>query len=260
VIKNADGRVVWDLSKYSFVLDKDAPATVNPSLWRQTQLMAVGGLFQVTDRLYQVRSADLSNVDIIEGNTGLIIVDPPISAECAKAALDLSYYAHRPRKPVVAVIYTHSHVDHWGGVLGVISAADAWAGRVKVYAPAGCTSEALSENLFAGTAMARRTSYFAGNLIPPGPNGMISSGLGISTSSGTIMYVPPTDEITEPVQHVTIDGLEFVFMLAPNTEAPGCWTLSTSGSTSWSPEDDALRSLRAHGVSVASMTSSRDSR
>lgn len=118
------------------------------------------------------------------------------------------------------MIYTHSHVDHWGGVLGVISAADVQAGRVKVYAPAGCTQEALSENLFAGTAMARRTSYFAGNLIPPGPKGMVSSGLGISTSSGTIMYVPPTDEITKPVQHVTIDGLEFVLMLAPDTEAP----------------------------------------
>ena len=219
VIRDAAGRVVWDLSKFGFVMGSESPDTVNPSLWRQAQLMAVGGLFQVTDRLYQVRSADLSNMDIIEGETGLIIVDPLISSECAKAGLDL-YYAHRPRKPVVAVIHTHSHVDHWGGVMGVISAKDVQAGRVKVYAPAGYTEEALSENLFAGTAMARRTSYFAGNLIPPGPKGTAGSGLGLSTSSGTIMFAAPTDEITKPVQHVTIDGLRFVFMLAPDTEAP----------------------------------------
>ncbi|MEI8050166.1 MAG: alkyl sulfatase dimerization domain-containing protein [Actinomycetes bacterium] len=218
-ITNDEGRVVWDLSKFSYVLDAEAPDTVNPSLWRQTQLIATGGLFEVCEGVYQIRSADLSNMDVIEGATGIIIVDPLISAETARFSLDL-YYAHRPFKPVVAVIYTHSHVDHFGGVRGVIDEADVAAGRVQVIAPVGFTEAAVAENVLAGTAMGRRASYMYGNLIEPGPTGMISPGLGLATSSGRITMIRPTVEVTEDVEEMVIDGVRFTFMLAPDTEAP----------------------------------------
>ena len=218
-ITDATGRVVWDLSKFAYVLDGEAPDSVNPSLWRQTQLIATGGLYEVTPGIYQIRSADLSNMDVIEGETGLIIVDPLISAETAAFALDL-YYAHRPYKPVVAVIYTHSHVDHFGGVRGVVDGDDVAAGRVQIIAPVGFTEAAVAENVLAGNAMTRRATYMYGNLLEPGPEGMVSPGLGLTTSSGTVTLIPPTLEITEEVQELTIDGVRFTFMLAPDTEAP----------------------------------------
>lgn len=214
------GPPVWDLTQFSFVLDADPPDTVHPSLWRQTQLMAgFDGLFQVTDRVYQVRSVDLSNMTIIEGASGLIIVDPLVSVEAARAALDL-YLAHRPRRDVVAVIYTHSHVDHYGGAGGVVSGEDVEAGRVRILAPAGFTEAALSENVMAGNVMSRRASYMYGNLLPTSPTGAVGSGLGLLTSTGTVGFVPPTEEIADPVQDVVIDGLGFSFLLAPDTEAP----------------------------------------
>lgn len=220
VTKNADGQVVWDLSRFSFITDDaEAPGTVNPSLWRQSQLVVKGGLFKVVDRLYQVRSQDLSNLTILEGDTGLILFDPLISEETARAALEL-YYAHRPRKPVVAVVHSHSHVDHYGGVRGVVSEDDVKAGKVKIIAPVGFLDAAIKENVFLGNAMSRRASYMYGNLLPPDPKGQVGAGLGMSTSSGTISLIPPTDEITETGQRMTIDGLDFEFQLAPDTEAP----------------------------------------
>ncbi|HVN51328.1 MAG TPA: alkyl sulfatase dimerization domain-containing protein, partial [Acidimicrobiales bacterium] len=219
VITDDAGRVVWDLSRFGFVRDGEAPATVHPSLWRQTQLLTEGGLFEVTEGVYQVRSADLSNIDMIEGETGIIVVDPLISTETARAALEL-YYAHRGRRPVVAVIYTHSHIDHYGGVLGVVDVADVRAGRVRVVAPEGFTEAALSENLIAGTAMTRRATYMYGALLPTGPQGAVSPGLGLAISLGRHGFVEPTDVITEPVQELVLDGVRFVFMLAPDTEAP----------------------------------------
>ncbi len=220
VIKADDGRIVWDLSCFAFMSeDAPAPDTVNPSLWRQSQLIVKGGLYKVVERLYQVRTADLSNMTIVEGDTGLIIFDPLISVETARAALEL-YYAHRPRKPVVAVVHSHSHVDHYGGIKGVISEEDVKAGKVQIIAPVGFLEAAIAENVLAGNVMSRRASYMYGNLLPPDPKGQVGTGLGVSTSTGTISLIPPTHEVTETGQKMNIDGLDFEFLLAPDTEGP----------------------------------------
>jgi alkyl sulfatase BDS1-like metallo-beta-lactamase superfamily hydrolase len=220
IIRNEKGRPVWDMTQFQFILDAEkAPETLNPSLWRQMRLVMQGGLFKVCDGLYQVRNADLSNMTIFEGETGIIVADPLVSAETAQAALEL-YYQHRPRKPVVAVIYSHSHVDHYGGVRGVVSEEDVRAGKVKIIAPEGFLEAAVSENILAGTVMGRRASYMYGNLLPPSPTGQVGAGLGVTTSSGEITLIPPTDSITKTGQKMRIDGLDFEFMLAPHTEAP----------------------------------------
>lgn len=218
-IKKDNGQIVWSLKQYAFLSTANAPATVNPSLWRQAQLNMNNGLFKVADRIYQVRGFDISNMDIIEGDTGIIIIDPLISAETAKAALDL-YYQHRPKKPVVAVIYTHSHVDHYGGVKGVVSEADVQSGKVKIIAPEGFLQSAISENVYAGNAMSRRSIYMYGALLPKGETGQVDGGLGKNVSLGTITLIPPTDTITTTGETQTIDGVQIVFLMAPNTEAP----------------------------------------
>lgn len=220
VINNEKGQPVWDMRNFQFILDQEkAPDTVNPSLWRQSRLVMQGGLFKVVDGLYQVRNADLSNLTIYEGKTGIILADPLISAETAKAALEL-YYQHRPRKPVIAVVHSHSHVDHYGGVRGVVSEDDVKAGKVKIIAPEGFLEAAVAENVLAGTAMSRRATYMYGNLLPPSPVGQVGAGLGTTTSTGTITLIPPTDFITKTGQKMNIDGLDFEFLLAPDTEAP----------------------------------------
>ncbi|MBS1881300.1 MAG: MBL fold metallo-hydrolase, partial [Actinobacteria bacterium] len=218
-IKDAEGRVIWDPNRVDFVADKPAPPTVNPSLWRQSQLCIQGGLFKVVDRLYQVRNADVSNLTIVEGDTGLILMDPLISTECSKAALDL-YYEHRPRKPVLAVIHSHSHIDHYGGVKGVIDEEDVKAGKVRVIAPEGFLEAAVSENVLAGHVMSRRALYQYGSMLPWDEKGNVGIGLGTAVSQGTITLIPPTETITETGQKLEIDGLSFEFMLAPDTEAP----------------------------------------
>ena len=220
VIRDKDGKPVWDLTSFSFIKEgAPAPDPVNPSLWRQSQLLTYAGLFKVIDRVYQVRGADASNINFIEGDTGIIVVDPLISVECARAALDL-YYQHRPKKPVVAVIYSHSHTDHYGGVKGVVSEDDVKAGKVKVIAPDGFMKAAVDENVMAGTAMSRRAGYMYGIFLPPGPQGKVTSGLCLTVSTGTVTLIPPTDIITRTGQELTIDGLKFVFQMAPDTEAP----------------------------------------
>ncbi len=220
VIKNATGRIVWDLSKFSFInKGSKAPDTVNPSLWRQSQLVVMSGLYKVTDNIYQVRSADLSNITFIEGKNGIVIIDPLISTETAQAALNL-YYQHRPRKPIVAVIYTHSHVDHYGGVRGVINEKDVQNGKVKVIAPEGFMKNAVAENVMAGNAMSRRATYMYGNLLPPSSKGQVGAGLGVTTSSGTVSLIAPTQTITKNGQTLTLAGLKFIFYLAPDSEAP----------------------------------------
>ncbi|MBI4804854.1 MAG: MBL fold metallo-hydrolase [Desulfovibrio sp.] len=220
VIKNSSGQTAWDLRPYAFIERTEiAPDTVNPSLWRQCRLVMKGGLFKVTDGLYQVRNADVSNLTIYEGKTGIILADPLVSAETAKAALEL-YYAHRPRKPVVAVLYSHSHTDHYGGVRGVVDENDVKAGKVKIIAPVGFMEAAVAENVLAGTAMGRRAMYMYGNLLEPSPVGQVGSGLGLTLSSGTITLIAPTDLITRTGQVMNIDGLDFEFMMAPDTEAP----------------------------------------
>ncbi len=218
-ITDPAGTVVWDVGGFDWVNHGDCPETVHPSLRRQTQLLTFHGLFEVCERVYQVRSADLANMTIIEGDSGIILVDPLTAPETAAAALDL-YRAHRGDRGVVAVIHTHSHVDHFGGVKGVTTADDVAAGRVAVIAPVGFTEAALSENVLAGNVMTRRASYMYGPLLPKGPTGAVSPGLGLGIPLAATSFIEPTVEVVDDVETMTIDGVEFTFMLAPDTEAP----------------------------------------
>ncbi|PWU15597.1 MAG: hypothetical protein C5B45_02200 [Chlamydiae bacterium] len=219
IIENANGEVIWNLKTYDFLENPSAPDSVNPSLWRQGRLLCKAGLFQVADRIYQVRGADISNMSIIEGKKGLIIIDPLVSVETARVALDL-YYQHRPRKPVKAVIYTHSHMDHFGGVRGIITQEEVQKGMVKIFAPQGFTQAALDESIMTGNAIARRATYMYGNLIKPGAYAQVTSGLGLTTSVGESSLILPTDLIVKTGEKKTIDGVRFVFVFAPNSEAP----------------------------------------
>jgi alkyl sulfatase BDS1-like metallo-beta-lactamase superfamily hydrolase len=218
VIKAADGRVVWDNDVYAF-LDGDAPTTVHPSLWRQSSLVAKQGLYEVVEGIYQVRGFDLSNITFVEGDTGIIVIDPLVSTEVAAAALAL-YRQHRGDRAVTAVIYTHSHVDHFGGVLGVTTQADVDAGTVPVLAPEGFVEHAVQENVYAGTAMARRAGYMYGAVLERGPQGQVGCGLGQTPSTGEVALIVPTLDIRETGEKHTIDGVEIEFQMAPGTEAP----------------------------------------
>lgn len=219
VIKAADGRVVWDNDAYSF-LGGPAPPSVHPSLWRQSTLNAKQGLFEVVPGVYQVRGFDLSNVTFVETDSGIIVIDPLVSTEVAAAALSL-YRTHRGgERPVVAVIYTHSHVDHFGGVLGVTSEAEVASGAVAVLAPEGFVEHAVQENVYAGPAMARRATYMYGTLLPRGPMDQVGCGLGQAPSTGEVAIIVPTIDIRETGEKHTIDGVEIEFQMAPGTEAP----------------------------------------
>ena len=219
-ITGEGGKTLWDPGQFGFIReDTAAPDSVNPSLWRQSQLTNISGLFEVTDGIYQVRNQDLSNMTIIEGNEGIVVVDGLVSAETARVAIDL-YYANRGRRPLKAVIYTHSHVDHYGGVRGVVDEAAVTSGNVKIYAPTGFMEAAVAENMFAGNAMSRRASYMYGNVLPPDPKGQVGAGLGTTTSAGTVTLIPPTDLIKETGEKRVIDGLTYEFLLAPGSEAP----------------------------------------
>ncbi|WP_312053562.1 alkyl sulfatase dimerization domain-containing protein [Pantoea brenneri] len=220
VIKGESGNVIWDPKQYAFIKEGEkAPDTVNPSLWRQSQLINISGLFEVTDGIYQIRNLDLSNMTIIEGKKGVTVVDPLVSAETAKVGMDL-YFKNRGKKPVVAVIYTHSHVDHYGGVRGVVDEADVKSGKVKIYAPAGFMESAVSENIMAGNVMSRRASYMYGNLLKADAKGQVGAGLGTTTSAGTVTLIAPTDYVTKTGEKRVIDGLTYDFMMAPGSEAP----------------------------------------
>ncbi|MGK2740312.1 alkyl/aryl-sulfatase [Tepidicaulis sp. LMO-SS28] len=216
-VLHAAGHAVWDMSPFAFT-EGEAPDTVNPSLWRQAKLNAIHGLFEVTPGIYQVRNFDLSNITFIEGETGYIVIDPLISAEPAAAALKLMR-EHRGDKPVTAVIYTHSHVDHYGGIKGVISEEDIAKG-LTIIAPEGFLEAAVSENVLAGNAMGRRATYMYGALLPRGPKGHVDAGLGKTVSMGSVSLVPPTKSICETGETVTIDGVEIIFQVTPDTEAP----------------------------------------
>lgn len=218
VVRDGTGRVVWDIDSYGF-LSGAAPDTVNPSLWRQSQLGALQGLYEVVPGLYQVRGVDLSEITFIEGDAGVVVIDPLISVETAAAALAL-YREHRGNRPVTGVLYTHSHVDHFGGVRGVVDQADVDSGAVPIIAPVGFTGHAVSENVFAGTAMSRRAGYMYGASLERGPRGQVGAGLGLTTSTGTVTLIPPTVEITSTGQELTVDGVRMEFQLAPGSEAP----------------------------------------
>ncbi|MYW28501.1 alkyl sulfatase dimerization domain-containing protein [Streptomyces sp. SID2119] len=215
VVRTDEGRVIWDGEAYAF-LDEDCPETAHPSLWRQSQLCNKQGLFEVTTGIYQVRNLDLSNMTLVEGDTGVIVIDPLISAETAAAALAL-YREHRGDRPVTGLIYTHSHGDHFGGSRGILPHGHA---PVPVIAPAGFLEHAVAENVYAGGAMTRRAVYMYGAELEKGPAGHISAGLGITTSKGTITLVPPTVDITRTGQEETVDGVRIVFQMTPDTEAP----------------------------------------
>ncbi|KAA3639704.1 MAG: MBL fold metallo-hydrolase [Armatimonadetes bacterium] len=217
-IKSSDGRVVWDIDLWGF-LDGDAPDTANPSLWRQGQLVSIAGLFKVTDGVYQVRGYDLSVCSFLRTDSGWIVVDPLVSVEPMEAAFAL-VKEHVEDLPVVGVIYTHSHVDHFGGVRAVVSDEDVSSGRVRIVAPVDFMEESVSENVMLGNAMSRRASYMYGNLVGWDPQRGIGAGLGQLTSSGRITLIPPTDIISETGQELTIDGLRIVFQHTPGAEAP----------------------------------------
>ncbi|HPA37881.1 MAG TPA: alkyl sulfatase dimerization domain-containing protein [Phenylobacterium sp.] len=218
-VETARGGVAWDLSPFDFQGGgAPAPDTVNPSLWRLAQLNLNHGLYKVTEGIYQVRGFDLSNITFVEGNEGFIVVDPLTSAEPAAAALALMR-KHRGDKPVSAVIYTHSHVDHYGGVKGVLTDADIAAGA-RIIAPEGFLAEAVSENVLAGNAMGRRATYMYGALLHRGPRGHVDSGLGKAVSSGQVNLIAPTESISKTGTRLTLDGVEIVFQVTPGTEAP----------------------------------------
>lgn len=217
-ILNPDGSVSWDSSRFDF-LDAPAPATVNPSLWRHSQLNSLHGLFEVVPGVWQFRGYDLAVMTLIAGDSGWIVVDPLTSAAPARAGLAL---ANRElgERPVTGIIYTHSHGDHFGGVRGLIDEADVAARKVPVIAPHGFAAEAVSENLMAGNYMSRRAALQFGNFLPPGATGHIGTGLGQRLSTGQIGLLRPTHEVSLGGETLTIDGLEFVFLDASHTEAP----------------------------------------
>jgi len=216
--RSEDGKTTYDQSDLSF-LEGEAPPTVNPSLWRQAQLNIMHhGLFEVVDGIYQVRSFDIGNMTLVRGNTGWIIIDPLTSAESSRKALDLAN-EHLGTRPVVAVIYTHSHADHFSGATGVVDFEDVHAGKVQVIAPDHFVKEALSENVLAGNVMLRRATYMYGHLLPHSPQGFITCGLGTQVSVGTIGFIAPTDSITKTGETRVIDGVEIVFQMTPDTEA-----------------------------------------
>jgi alkyl sulfatase BDS1-like metallo-beta-lactamase superfamily hydrolase len=218
-VTNAQGRVVWTLKPYGFLASDSAPPTVNPSLWRQSQLNMNHGLFEVCPRVYQVRGLDIANMTLIEGDTGVIVVDTLTSVEGARAGLEL-YSKHRGRRPVTAVIYTHTHTDHWGGARGVLSDDDVQSRRVPIIAPNLFMEFAVSENVIAGNAMLRRAQYQFGPFIPRGERGQVDCGLGKSMAAGTVALIAPTDLVMQTGDTRVIDGLKFVFQMAPESEAP----------------------------------------
>ncbi len=213
-----DGTTIWNVADYQFMEGK-APPSVNPSLWRQGRLNNNHGLFQVVEGIHQLRGHDLANMTLIDGDTGWIVVDPLTAEETARAAIAFAR-KHLGDKPVSAIIFTHSHVDHFGGVLGIISAEEAAERKVPIIAPEHFLEEATSENILAGVTMGRRSLYMYGPRLPRGERGHVGSGLGKGPAYGTIGILPPTDLIRKTPTDMTIDGVDFVFQSAPESEAP----------------------------------------
>jgi alkyl sulfatase BDS1-like metallo-beta-lactamase superfamily hydrolase len=218
-ITSAQGRVVWNLEAYGFLSSAEAPATVNPSLWRQSRLNMNHGIFEVVPGAYQIRGLDIANMTLIEGNTGVIVVDTLTSIEGARDAMEL-YFQHRGKRPVAAVIFTHTHTDHWGGARGVLDDETLAGGKVPIIAPNLFMEHAVSENIIAGPAMQRRAQYQFGPFLAKGPRGQVDCGLGKSMAAGSVALLRPTDLIMATGDKRIIDGLEFEFQMAPNSEAP----------------------------------------
>jgi alkyl sulfatase BDS1-like metallo-beta-lactamase superfamily hydrolase len=218
VILNAAGKPAWNLAAYAFV-SGPAPDTVNPSLWRHMTHLKHHGLYQVTDNVWQVRGFDVSNMTIIRGQTGWILIDPLTGIETAKAALEL-VNATLGERPVTAVIYSHSHADHFGGVRGVVDENAVKAGRVAVIAPDGFMKEATSENIMAGGAMRRRAEYQFGAGLVPGATGQMGSGIGMAIPAAVQSLIAPTDTIAATGETRVVDGVPIEFQIVSGTEAP----------------------------------------
>jgi alkyl sulfatase BDS1-like metallo-beta-lactamase superfamily hydrolase len=218
-ITSASGRVVWSLESYGFLSQAEAPPTVNPSLWRQSRLNMNHGLFEVMPGVYQVRGLDIANMTLIEGDSGVIVVDTLTSIEGARAAMEL-YVKHRGKRPVAAVIFTHTHTDHWGGARGVLDDAALAGGEVPIIAPNFFMEHAVSENIIAGPAMLRRAQYQFGPFLAKGVRGQVDCGLGKSMAAGAVALLRPSDLIIATGDKRVIDGIEFEFQMAPNSEAP----------------------------------------
>jgi alkyl sulfatase BDS1-like metallo-beta-lactamase superfamily hydrolase len=217
IIKGKDAD--YDLNAQAFTLNKNAPDTVNPSLWRQSQLTSQNGLFKVAENIYQIRGFDISNMTLIKGKTGWIVIDPLTSIETAAAGMKL-VNEKLGKHPIKVVIFTHSHADHFGGVMGILTPDDIKSKKVQIVAPEGFLEEAISENLYAGNIMSRRATFSYGNYLPMSPTGSVGTGLGPSVSAGTHSIAVPTKLIKKTGEVATLDGVKFVFQMAPGTEAP----------------------------------------
>ena len=218
-IKGNAGNVAWDMERYKFYLEGKDFDSIHPSLQRQGTLNMNFGLYEVMPGVYQVRGFDLANITFVKGDTGWIIFDPLTSEETARAALEL-VDEHLGKLPVKAVVYSHSHGDHWGGVRGIVDEADVRAGKVEIIAPRDFMARAISENVYAGNAMNRRLFYQYGLLLPASPYGHAGQGLAQNVSIGNITLIAPTRVIEDDIEELTVDGVKMVFQNTPNTEAP----------------------------------------
>lgn len=240
IVRDEAGNPVWDMPAYDFI-DGEAPASVNPSLWRQARLNNLHGLFRVTDRLYQIRGYDLANMTLIRGEAGWIVVDPLTSAETARAAMALAREHLIGDEPITAVVFTHSHIDHFGGVNAILDPENPAGARIV--APKGFMHEATSENVLAGPAMGRRAVYMYGGGLARGPRGHVGTGLGKSPSGGHFGILPPTDLVDRTGQALTLDGVEFLFQYTPESEAPAEFTFYLPQFKAFCPAEIVSRSL-----------------
>lgn len=219
-IMAAAGHVAWDMERFRFLDEKDDYDSIHPSLLRQSKLNNNYGLYEVIPGIYQVRGFDLSDITFIRGKTGWIVFDPLVSAEVVQAAWKLFQQHVGQGRPVSAVIYSHTHGDHWGGVRGIIDEADVRSGKVPVVAPADFMDFTVSENVYAGNAMNRRLFYQYGLLLPASPHGYVGQGLGQGVSAGATGLIAPTRSVEKPIEEFEVDGVSMIFQNTPNTEAP----------------------------------------
>ncbi len=237
----ADGSILQDFDAYQFVQGA-APPTVNPSLWRHAILNAQIGLFKVTDGIYQLRGFDIANITLVEGKTGWIVIDTLTSRESAATAMAFARQ-HLGNKPVSAIVFTHSHADHFGGVLGVISAEEVASRKVPVVAPEGFMQEATDENMLVGVAMARRSLYQFGKDLERSVKGNVDTGLGKGVVYGAIGILRPTQLITEATQELTLDGVTFIFHNVPGAEAPAELTFSIPGKRAYGGAENLAQTM-----------------
>ncbi|MFD4327019.1 alkyl/aryl-sulfatase [Nocardioides sp. NPDC058538] len=253
VVTRADGTVAFDADADAF-LDSPAPATAHAGLWQHSRLTSLQGLFEVTGGIYQVRGLDLANLTIVEGERGIIVIDTLTTAETAAAALRL-YREHRGDRPVTGVVLTHPHADHFGGIAAVLAAAD---DDVPVMAPEGFLEHAVSENVYVGPAMGRRSGFMYGSRLPVAPDGHVGCGLGPRLASGTIGLAEPTDSITRTGERRVIDGVELEFQLTPGSEAPAEMNIYLPGQRALLLAENAVHSL--HNIIALRGAEVRDAR